>query len=146
MRKSKKLKIKKEMKSFSEQEVRKLLSSVAGRQPSFIVFRHFRRASGAVTACCSVIRVGDTFNLTVGFSLCSPDDQFSRQKGREESLKRLLESPVLLRNATKVSEPLMKYMKNYVKNGMLTSITNAYRHKQIPGKLHKWFASFVEEL
>jgi len=136
----------KSTKEFTEQEVRSMLALSLLKQKQFVTFRHFRRDSGAVTACCVVTKHDKTLSFLVGFGLCNPEDHFSRKRGREEAMKCLALKPIQFNDVTKIADPIIKYMRDYKENGMLDSIADTYYHKNKDSALSLWFPKFVDEL
>jgi len=142
----------KKVNTFTEKEVLNLIKIAFFTKhdgTSFVTFRHFRRKSGAVTACCVVERnEADTFTMRVGFGFCSPEDQFSRKEGRKAAMKRLFSHLVVFDDIDKIASTLIKYMKacgDDAGDGMLTLVGD-YNNKGKTRKFDEWFKYFAEEL
>jgi hypothetical protein len=118
----------------------------------FITYRHFRRDSGAITACCKVY--SDESRMLVGFALCSPEDMFSKKRGRLIAEGRMNARPIEValdcrgtftdkqgneKEKLGIAQSLINHMKN--------DMTFAVRQPgYIGSSLGKWLPVFLQEL
>lgn len=125
----------------------------------FETYRHFRRSTGAVTACCTVLP--DDRKMAVGFACCNPLDlgRFNRKKGRITAQGRLKGKGIVIplgepeevttkKGETKfklgIAAALIEFMKHFDEHNMGMREYNGSPDK--PGDLKKWFPEFVAEL
>ena len=128
-------------------------------EKEFITYRHFRSDNGAATVCCKVYP--DENRMLVGFALCSPEDMFSKRRGRLISAGRMEASPIEVRLTGRgtftnkkgeekeklgIAETLIDYMKVSMSINVDPEKLGLRVHGYDGGRLGEWLPFFVAML